>query len=175
MIRNLERLHSSVRSDVEAYCQKLASAIGENIKAISVYGSATGPDFVPEKSNVNLVVVADRLDQPVLEALLEIVKWGGKKRIVPPLLLTAEYMESSLDVFPIEFLEIKDSQVLLYGDDYFSSVEVKPDDLRLECESQIKAAILRTRQAYLEIGLAKTAAVLPPHFIIGPNQIDLVH
>jgi hypothetical protein len=63
-----------------------------------------------------------------------------------------------LDVFPIEFVEIRDSQVLLMGNDHFSSLEVSHEHLRLECESQLKGAVLRTRQAYLEIGSRKKGA-----------------
>jgi hypothetical protein len=157
-IKNLERLHASVRSAVETYCQRLLTALGSNIESISVYGSAAGPDFVPGKSNVNLVVVVGRLSQEAMASILDTVKWGQKKRIVPPLLLSSEYVRSSLDVFPIEFYEIKESQVVLSGEDLFTSVEVKPDHLRLECESQLKAALLRTRQAYLEVGMTKRGA-----------------
>jgi hypothetical protein len=155
---NLDRLHESIRSDVVTYCDKVRDAVGSSLKAISVYGSAAGPDFVSGKSDVNLVVVVDRIDHKVLQSLLDTVKWGKKKRIVPPLLLTPVYIETSLDVFPIEFTEIRESHVLLTGDDYFAGIEVKPLEMRLECESQLKAAILRTRQAYLEIGMEKGGA-----------------
>ncbi len=156
--KNLERLHDSIRSDVSAYCDKLAAILGANLKAISVYGSATGPDFVPGKSDVNPVVVVERISEHVLTSLLNTVKWGKKKRIATPLLLTPGYIASSLDVFPIEFVEIRESQALLMGEDFFSALEAKPLELRLECESQLKAAALRTRQAYLEIGMTKRGA-----------------
>lgn len=157
-LKNLTRLHASVRAVVETYCERLVSALGVHVKAVSVYGSATGPDYIPGKSNVNLVVVVDRLDKDILASMLDTVRWGRKKRIVPPLVLTPRYIESSLDVFPIEFVEIKESHVLLMGEDHFASLEVSHDDLRLECESQLKAAVLRTRQAYLEVGLMKKGA-----------------
>lgn len=157
-LQNLDRLHEAVRSDVEAYCQKVMSALGTNLKAISVYGSASGPDFLPGKSNVNLVLVVHDLDHEVIEGMLEIVKWGMKRSIVPPLLLTAEYINTSLDVFPIEFSEMSDSQVLLTGYDCLSSLEIDADHLRLECEYQVKAAVLRTRQAYLEVGRTRKGA-----------------
>ncbi len=157
-LKNLERLHASVRAVVETYCERLVSALGVHVKAISVYGSATGPDYIQGKSNVNLVVVVDRLDQDILASMLDTVRWGAKKRIVPPLVLTPQYIESSLDVFPIEFVEIKESHILLMGEDHFTSLEVSHDHLRLECESQLKAAVLRTRQAYLEVGLMKKGA-----------------
>ena len=156
--KNLERLHQSVRSDVVAYCDRLAAALGRNLKAISVYGSATGPDFIPGKSDVDLVVVVDHLSGSVLTRLLDTVKWGKKRRIVPPLLLTPEHIRTSLDVFPIEFVEIRESQALLMGEDFFGALEAKPLELRLECESQLKAAALRTRQAYLEIGMTRRGA-----------------
>jgi hypothetical protein len=155
---DLDRLHQSVRSDVTAYCDKLVAVLGENLKAVSAYGSATGPDFIPGTSDVNLVVVVDNVGREVLTSLLDTVKWGRKRRIVAPLLLTPGYIETSLDVFPMEFLEIKESQALLLGEDFFGGLEAKPLELRLECESQLKAAVLRTRQAYLEIGLNKRGA-----------------
>jgi hypothetical protein len=156
--KNLERLHDSIRLDVKAYCDKLAEVLGANLRAISVYGSATGTDFIPGKSDVNLVVVVEQIGEPVLTSLLDTVKWGKKKRIAPPLLLTPGYIASSLDVFPIEFVEIRESQALLMGEDFFGALEAKPVEMRLECESQLKAAALRTRQAYLEIGTTKRGA-----------------
>ena len=157
-MRNLERLHASVRADVEAYCARLLGALGASVKAISAYGSATGPDFIPKKSNINLVVVVGNLATGSLACILDVVAMGRRRRIVPPLLVTPDYIKSSLDVFPIEYLDIRDSQVLLYGDDFFSTIEVGRDYLRLECESQLRAAALRTRQGYLELGAKRKGA-----------------
>jgi len=157
-MKNLEMLHASIRMAVGTYAAELAGALGSRVKAISVYGSATGPDYIPKKSNINIVAVLERLDAEALEAILGIVKSGMKKGIVPPLLVTPEYIRSALDVFPIEFLEIRDTQVVLLGEDHFSDLAVSQDRLRLECESQLRASVLRARQAYLEIGLAKRGA-----------------
>ena len=157
-LKNCDKIHERARAHLEEYVAGLDTELGTALRAVSVYGSATGPDFVPKRSDVNLVVVVDRLDEEVLTRLLDVVKWGRGKRIVPPLMLTPADIEASLDVFPIEYLEIKDSHVVIFGDDYFSSIEVDPRNLRLECESQLKAAVLRTRQAYLEIGLKRKGA-----------------
>jgi hypothetical protein len=153
--KNLAKLNASTRSDVEAYCGEILGTLGERVRAISVYGSAAGPDFIPKRSNVNLVVVLERLGTDSLEPLLAIVKAGLRKRIVPPLLVSPDYLAGARDVFPIELLEIRDSHVVIYGEDLFEGLEVSRDHLRLECESQLRAAALRTRQAYLEMGLAR--------------------
>ena len=156
--KNLDRIHPEVRQSVVEFCERLMKSIATGIKAIAIYGSATGPDYIVGRSNVNISVLVDRIDHEVLRSLLETVKWGLKKRIVPPLLLTEGYIKASLDVFPIEFAEMKDSAVIIYGDDFLASLEIAPEHMRLECESQLKGALLRTRQAYLEIGLAKKGA-----------------
>jgi hypothetical protein len=155
---NLESVHASVRAAVGAYAAELGAKLGARLKAVSVYGSATGPDYIPGKSNVNIVAVVDPLDAGALEAILGAVKSGMKKGIVAPLLVTPEYIRSALDVFPIEFLEIQDTQALVRGEDCFSDLPVSRDRLRLECESQLRASVLRTRQAYLELGLGVRGA-----------------
>ncbi|MFZ1946460.1 MAG: hypothetical protein WAW06_02855 [bacterium] len=160
-IKSLDALHPSVRSATEAYCGRILTLAGPRVKAISAYGSATGPDFLPGRSNVNLVLVLDSLRADALRPLLGVVKSGARKRIVPPLVVTPEYLEASLDVFPIEYLEIAQTQAVLVGDDFFGGLAISGEHLRLECESRLRVACLRTRQAYLEIGLARR----------GPEQV----
>jgi hypothetical protein len=157
-LKNLDRIHEKARAHLEDYVAGLDTELGPDLKGVSIYGSATGPDFIPGKSNINLAVVLAGLDEGVLAELLDVVRWGMGKRIVAPLALTPEYIRASLDVFPIEFVEIRDSHVVIAGEDFFSSLQVEDRDLRLECESQLKAAVLRTRQAYLEIGWKKKGA-----------------
>lgn len=154
-LKNLEALHSSIRAKVEDYCGRMISALGPRLRGFAVYGSATGADFIPGRSNINTIAVLDKLDSGALRAILGVVKGGRRKGFVPPLLVSAEYVKASADVFPMEYCEIKDTEVVVYGEDIFSSLDVSHDNLRLECESQLRAAALRTRQAYLEIGLAR--------------------
>lgn len=157
-LKNLEKLHRSVRSDVEQYAHRLISTLGDGIKSIAVYGSSTGEDYVVGRSNVNLVVVVETLTAATLASLLKVVESGRRRRIVPPLLVTPDYLKASADVFPIEYLEIRDSQVVIFGDDFFTGIQTSRENLRLECESQLRAAVLRTRQAYLELGGRKRGA-----------------
>ncbi len=157
-IKNLERIHREARPSVEYYAKRLILELGDSLRSICVYGSATGPDYIPNTSNINIVAVLESISGIVLKRILGTVRWGMKKRVVPPLLLTPDYIQTSLDTFPIEFMEIKDTYVVLAGDDFFSQIEVEPEHVQLECESQLKATLLRTRQAYLEIGWQKKGA-----------------
>ncbi len=150
---NLEKLPSPVGERIDPYCRELIELQGDNLLGICVYGSATGRDFVPKRSNINLLVVLKELGARELKKSVRLVNKGMKRGIVAPLFLTPEYIKSSLDSFPIEFLEFKDNHVLIYGEDPLSEISIGDRDIRLECERELKGKLTRLRQAYLEIGL----------------------
>jgi len=149
---NLEKLNSRVRKAIVPFSQAMVGLHGDNLKSISLYGSAVGEDFIPQESNINLLLVMERIDAPDLKKSLRLISQGRKKGIVP-LLLTVEHMESSTDTFPIEFLEMKDNHILLYGKDILDKLKVNSRNVRLQCEQQLKGGLIRLYQVYLEIGM----------------------
>ena len=151
-LMNLERLSGPARELVVPYVHEMIGLLGENIKSVVVFGSAIGKDFIPKRSNINLLIVCERVSLADLKKSLKLVSEGRKKGIVAPLFLTKTHMETSSDVFPIEFLEMKDFHTVIYGDETFDSLAIGTENLRLECEEQLKGKLIRLRQAYLEIG-----------------------
>lgn len=149
---NLEKLNSHVRKVLVPFSQAMIALHGDNLKSISLYGSAVGEDFIPKKSNVNLLLVMERIDPPDLKKSLKLINQGRKKGIIP-LLLTVEHMKSSTDTFPIEFLEMKENYILIYGKDILDELEVNSRNVRLQCEQQLKGGLIRLYQVYLEIGM----------------------
>jgi len=149
---NLEKLNSHVRKVLVPFSQAMIALHGDNLKSISLYGSAVGEDFIPKKSNVNLLLVMERIDPPDLKMSLKLINQGRKKGIIP-LLLTVEHMKSSTDTFPIEFLEMKENYILIYGKDILDELEVNSRNVRLQCEQQLKGGLIRLYQVYLEIGM----------------------
>jgi hypothetical protein len=149
---NLEKLNSHVRKVVVPFCQAMVGLHANNLKSISLYGSAVGEDFIPKESNVNLLLVMERIDPPDLKKSLKLVSQGRRKGIVP-LLLTSQHMKSSTDTFPIEFLEMKENYIVLYGKDILKELEVNSRNVRLQCEQQLKGGLIRLYQVYLEIGM----------------------
>ena len=54
---NLEKLPDEVKKKVVPYLQNLFEIHNENIVSVFVYGSAAGRDFVPKRSDINLLIV----------------------------------------------------------------------------------------------------------------------
>ena len=154
-LSGLEGLNPRVIEVLNPCCQEMISLHGDNLKSIVLYGSATGADFVAKRSNINLMIVLSEVTQAALKKSLKTVAKGRKKGIVAPLFLDNEHIRRSADVFPIEFLDIQDNHVALYGEDPFASLEIDSSNVRLQCEHELKGKLIRVRQGYLERGLLK--------------------
>ncbi len=152
---NLEGLSDEVKKRVVPYLQNLFDVHNENIVSVFVYGSAAGKDFVPKRSDINLLIVFRQLQFDDLKKSLKIVSKGIEKKITAPLFLTRRHIETSADVFPVEFMELKENHILLYGEDIWENLKIDNANIRLQCEEQIKGKLIRLRQAYLEVGLKR--------------------
>ena len=95
---NLNSLNEKVRKTVQPYCDKMVKIHEKNLKSISIYGSASGEDFIPGKSNINVLAIMDRIDPPDLKKSLKLIASGRKKGIVAPLLLTVEHIRTSTEL-----------------------------------------------------------------------------
>lgn len=154
-LKNLDRLSEEVKKRTVPYAEEMLELHGEKIISMLIYGSATGRDFNPRSSDVNMLVIFDMLDFSELKKSLKLISRGIQQRITAPLFLTRRHLETSTDTFPIEFLEMKENHLLIYGEDVVSGLKINSKHIRLQCEQQLKGKLIRLRQAYLEIGLKK--------------------
>jgi hypothetical protein len=80
-----------------------------------------------------------------------ISEWVRKKQPYPRF-FTPELIEDSTDVFPIEFLEIRNHHVILVGPDPLEGIVVQTARLRLWCERELREKMMRLREGYMEAG-----------------------
>jgi hypothetical protein len=151
-LKNIDQFPPSIQDVITEFSNKLLKDLGDNTCAILVYGSAAGVNYIPGVSNINIAVIVKVLDFTVLNQSLSLVKWGRKHKIATPLFFTKEYILGALDVFPIEFSEIKQQHRVVFGEDIFKDLDIPVKDIRLLCEQQVKGKLLRLRQAYLDMG-----------------------
>src|SRR5580658_2256897 len=92
---------------IDDFVERMRAAAGTNLLAVILYGSAAAGDYVAEHSDVNLLCVLRETSYAAIEALAPAVAWWEKQKHRPPLLLSAEEMRRSADVFSIEFLDMR--------------------------------------------------------------------
>src|ERR1700721_544323 len=104
--------------------EKLQSAAGDNLQAAVLYGSAVTGEFQAHHSDLNIVCLVKRATAADLEAMHGVAEWWMREGPPAPLVFTYEELQRSADVFSIELYDIKARHRMLYGEDFFSQLEV---------------------------------------------------
>ncbi len=142
-----------LRADISArYKPFLDQVLGHHrdlIDSVHIVGSALTRDFDPKTSDINSVIVLKSMDLKFVEFLAPLGKKYGRKRVAAPLLMTPAYIDQSLDVFPIEFFNIRQLHLTVYGEDIFQYLDIKKSDLRRQCEQELKVKLIGLRQGYI--------------------------
>ena len=125
---------------------------GDKLVAVCAYGSAARGEYVRGKSDINMLVILDSAQIETLRSALSYLKKWKKRSIATPLFLTREYIMTSLDTFPIEYLEMKSCYQCLFGEDLLKGLSLERSFVRLQCEREIRSKLLRLRQTFLETG-----------------------
>ena len=138
-----------VKKRFDPFMAEVMAEAGDNVHSVYLIGSALTTDFNPSHSDINSILMLLKMDLKLLERLAPLGKKYGKKGIAAPLIMTPAYVEKSLDVFPIEFLNIKLIHHCLSGEDIFNDVSISRSDLRRQCERELKIRKIRLRQQYI--------------------------
>jgi hypothetical protein len=145
----LDDLLLKIRDPVKVFVEKLLSGLGDNLQSITVVGSVLTEDFKLGRSDINTVLVIDRYTLDSLNAVARLAKPMSRKKISAPLLMTSSYIERSRDVFGVEFLDFQLTHQTILGDDPFDSLTFGKKDIRLQCERELKAMLIRLRQGFI--------------------------
>ncbi len=135
---------------LEKMVADLKGALGGGLVSVVLYGSAARGDYKQKTSDFNLLLVLRDLEPATLESLSgPLRRWARRGQPVPRL-FTPALIAASADVFPIEMLDLKGSRAVLHGEDALALVEVGRDNLRLQCERELRTKMMRLREGYVE-------------------------
>jgi predicted nucleotidyltransferase len=146
---NLEGLNPVVSDRIRPFIEDILKEYAENIHSIHIVGSAVTPDFKEKSSDINTVIILNKMSFDFIKFLAPLGKKYGKKKIAAPLIMTEEYIQNSLDVFPIEFHDFRLIHRTVVGEDILDSLKINKSNLRLQCEREIKARLVGIRQNYI--------------------------
>ncbi len=130
---------------------ELATLAGDALKTLVVYGSATGPGFRPQHSDVNLALVLEPLEFIHLQRIAQWWARWRRHRVAAPLVLSLPDLERSRDVFPLELLDVSARHRTLAGVELFADFAIDAEAVRAECEREAKGKLFRLRALYVEL------------------------
>ena len=133
----------------EAFIDDLKSSHGRNLAAVILYGSAVTGDFVPHKSDYNLLIALNEISPKDLRnahaCLREWVKMGHPI----PVYFTVSELQTAADVFPIEFHNMERARKVLYGTDVLANIIISDEFLRHQTEYELRSKLIRLRREYI--------------------------
>jgi len=145
----LERVSSAVRATAAPFLEELAKLAGPDLHSLHLVGSAATEDWHAGRSDINSLLLLREMDLAVLESITPLGQRFKGKGIAPPLVIDLGYLNSSCDVFPMEFLEMRLIHQTVLGEDILASIKIDRGDLRQQCEREIKSRLVGLRQGYL--------------------------
>ncbi len=133
---------------IDDFSSRLTAEAGDEIKSLYLFGSIMiQEDFHFGLSDINtFIIFKDEVDNRVVSKVSLIYKKYSKYPFSIPLMLKEKEVFEAKDVFPVEFLEIKERNMLLYGYDLLNQLEFSLSDIRRQCETEIRAKIIGLRK-----------------------------
>jgi hypothetical protein len=131
---------------------QLRAAYGSALRAMVLYGSAATGQHIPKRSDYNVLVIVDALDQTTLTAASAASRAWAESGNPAPLTMTVSEWRGSADIFPMEYADILDRHKVLYGDAPWDGITVDLKDLRLQLEQEAMGKVIKLRQGVLAAG-----------------------
>ncbi len=136
---------------INKFVEQMRAAAGTDLLAVVLYGSAAAGDYVAGHSDVNLLCVLGETSFAAIAALAPAVEWWGRQKHRPPLLMSAEEMRRSADVFSIEFLDMRRHYRVLWGEDVLKTLVIPMRLHRAQVEYELREKTILLRQQLLVV------------------------
>jgi predicted nucleotidyltransferase len=134
---------------IDEFVERMRTAAGTNLLSAILYGSAAAGDYIADHSDVNLLCVLGETSFAAIEALAPAIEWWAKQKHRPPLLLSAEEIRRSADIFSIEFLDMRRHYRVLWGEDVLKTLEIPMRWHRAQLEYELREKTILLRQQLL--------------------------
>lgn len=113
--------------------EEIKKVLGENLVTLAEYNNG---------DETRCLAICNNLDFKTLTDL--------KKVDIIPMVFTENEIKNAVDVFPVEFLNIKMHHKILHGKDNLKDIEVSKEKLRYQLEFEFRSKLIHLRQAYLK-------------------------
>jgi len=134
---------------LQDWIKELKQELGNNLARVILYGSAARGEYVPARSDINLMLVFKKLDLEHISKVGQLMRGKVRKQLPQLVFWTAEELEHAWDVFPLEFEDIKENHQCLVGKDPFDKRKIDKKRLRYQIEFELRSKLLNMRDTWL--------------------------
>lgn len=137
----------------ERFAERLAEVYGPALRSIILYGSVPRGEAVAGFSDINMLIVVERIRPADLERVTPLARrWIVELRCAPMLIGADEWPRAG-DAFAIEVSEMLDHRRVVMGDDPVVGVEVDRSSLRSQAEHELRGRLVQLHEALMLVAL----------------------
>lgn len=129
--------------------QDLRATHGANLASVVLYGSAAAGDHVELRSDYNLLIALNKITPEDLRQAQAPLREWQRLGYPLPVYFTVEELSDAADVFPIEFHQMANARIVLYGHDPFEFVKLSDANLRHQTEYELRSKLIQLRRFYI--------------------------
>lgn len=148
VIKNPNDIVDKLTSDYRA-------VFGEKLLSVVMYGCAVTHEYVPGSSSINIFLLVTDSSLEHIHNCMDIHKYWYRRGVMTPLIMSRDFFETSLDLYPVDYLHIQSNYRVLFGEDVFSTLDIQKEHLRMQCERELKQLSLNLREEYLQADCRK--------------------
>ncbi len=132
-----------------AFIDDLRSTHGKNLASVILYGSAATGDFVPKRSDYNILIALHKITPRDLRNSHASVREWHKLGHPVPVYFTVSELQNAADVFPIEFHQMEAARKILFGQDVLANLKISDVYLRHQVEYELRSKLILLRRQYI--------------------------
>lgn len=144
-----ENLSPSLQGKISPFFHEILEAARAKVHSLYLVGEVLTEDYQEGASKIDSVIILQKMDLAFLDILAPLGGKYGKQGLAAPLIMDPAYICNSVDVFPLEFLNIQLLHHPLYGEDLFAPLEVDHKELRYQCERELKGKLIWLHRIYV--------------------------
>jgi predicted nucleotidyltransferase len=134
---------------IAEFVDKLRNTAADNLESVILYGSAATGEYIDDQSDINMLCVLRDTSFAKLRRLSSALEWWDRKKQRAPLITTRHEMESSADVFSIEYFDMQKRHRVLFGDDPLANITIPMRLHRAQVEYELREKLILLRQRLL--------------------------
>ncbi len=140
---------TTVQEALHGLVEDLRATHGDNLASVVLYGSAAAGDHIELRSDYNILIALTRITpEDLRQAQAPMREWQRLGHPLP-VYFTVEELADAADVFPIEFHQMANARVVLYGHDPFEFVKLSDANLRHQTEYELRSKLIQLRRLYI--------------------------
>jgi hypothetical protein len=127
------------------FAHELEHIYGEKLQSVVLYGPELRNNRSKKSAGYNVFCILEEPTTTALAKANKVIKKWCKKGNPAPHFFDPTHIETSLDVFPLDFLDIQDAHEVLMGSDPVKGIVVDQKNIRHQCESELKGKLIHLR------------------------------